>query len=171
MTTDLNLNHHIIEPVAEAVAVVEDQVEKRVGMLPETAHKLFLAGLGAVMLAQDEIVKLWESMRSSVEERGRDWRERSESFAHDLIERGDKFQVDRRQRIDEVMQSRREQITRRREEVMQRVNARVDEAAHKLVERVNLPTKDAFEDLNKQLGSLGRKLDKMRREQEKAVAA
>jgi polyhydroxyalkanoate synthesis regulator phasin len=65
-----------------------------------------------------------------------------------------------------MAEERRAQLKERRQELTQRVDQRVEELLH----RINIPTKDSIEELSKSLGSLGRKVDKLRREQEKSIA-
>ena len=116
-----------------------------------TAHKAFQLGLGAVVVVSGEIVDMYHGMNE---------------FADKLVERGGKIEEENKERVAGVWKERRNQT----KETVSRVEDSINGRAEALINKMNLPTSNDIQSLNKQITSLSRKVDKMRKEQE-AVAA
>lgn len=99
----------------------------------ESAGKIWLAGLGAMALAEEEGSK----------------------FFRKLVERGEEFQDKGRERLDEV----RERAEKRWEEIGDNFDKKVAEA----MERLGVPTKDEVKELNERLEKLNAKLEEVKR--------
>ena len=156
--------------VADEVVEVEEitaEFETRLTKVRETAHKGFLAYIGAFAMAADEVVELSKTAREQFNTRIEETRGNTDTLASNMIERGTNFQTDARKRIDEVLEGRRGTLNEQTEKVVNVVEKRVEE----LLARVNLPTKDSIEQLNKRINSLGRKIDKVRKDQETILSA
>lgn len=132
-----------IEVVTEEIETTTWETTRK--QIAEYSRKLFLASLGAVGMAQDNLNEAWES---------------SQKFADKLVERGETFEEKNLRRARKEAQ---EQV----EEVMDKGKSRFDETVETVITRLQLPTRNTIADLEKQIASLGRKIDRIRKEQDK----
>lgn len=132
-----------IEVVTEEIETTTWETTRK--QIAEYSRKLFLASLGAVGMAQDNLSEAWES---------------SQKFADKLVERGETFEEKNLRRARKEAQ---EQV----EEVMDKGKSRFDETVETVITRLQLPTRNTIADLEKQIASLGRKIDRIRKEQDK----
>jgi poly(hydroxyalkanoate) granule-associated protein len=116
--------------------VVEEAIgkEERSPLLG-TARKVLLAGIGAVVLAQEEI----------------------EDFVNKLVERGEIAEKDGRKLVNEVM-DKRKRGAEKAEDVLAR---RVQE----ILARMNVPTKADIEVLGNKIAALNAKVDELKKNQ------
>lgn len=156
----------IVEEVEDVVEEVKANTESVVATVVDTANKLYFASLGAVSYAQEEIVGFSKNVYGEVETRIEKFRSESDTFAEDLISRGETFQADARTRIEDVIKARRTDV----ESIASDATKPFDGAFDAVMSNFNLPSQDSIEELNKKIGSLGRKIDNLRRAQEKAMA-
>ena len=157
----------IVKEVEDVVEEVKVGTESVVATVVDTANKLYLASLGAVSYAQEEIVEVSKSVYGEFEARIEKLRGESDSFADELIARGSTFQADARTRIEDVLNSSRSEV----ESFTNGATKTVDGAFDTVLSNFNIPSQNSIEDLNKKIGSLGRKIDKLRKAQEEAIAA
>ena len=113
----------------ESVKNGADPVERVI----DTAHKVFLAGVGAVALAQDETVELF----------GR------------LVERGESVEEEGREALKKARERRAEQVGEAEEELDKRVE--------ELLRRMNMPTQSDVQKLDKKLTALSKKVDELKK--------
>jgi poly(hydroxyalkanoate) granule-associated protein len=104
-------------------------------MLLETARKFFLAGLGAAMLAQDEMVDL----------------------ANKLVERGEATQEKRRKMVDDFVSERRKQS----KEAVKRAEKDFGKQMEQVLHRLNMPTRSEVKALNRKITRLTKKVDEL----------
>lgn len=95
-------------------------------------RRVLMAGIGAVVLAQDEI----------------------EDFVNKLVERGEVAEKDGRTLIDELRQ--------RRQEKAQKAEADLEKRLESMMERANLPHKKDLEELSAKIATLAEKVDELK---------
>ena len=136
--------------MAEKIEVVEEKAEEGRRAFMETAHKLLLASIGAVAVAQEEV----------------------ESFVNRLIERGEIAEKDGRKMIDDIRQRRKEAQEKAQDQAKD-ARSQVDKRIEEMLERLNVPTKSDIEKLSQKITRLSKKVDELKKEQEaeKAEAA
>lgn len=103
--------------------------ERKADSLADAMCKAFLAGIGALDLAREEVEKTVER----------------------LAARGEKARRERRERLREALARRRARLGR--------LEAKVDRGLNALVRRLNVPTKGDIEALNAKVEELSRKID------------
>lgn len=95
-------------------------------------HKVLLASIGAVALAQEEI----------------------EDFVNKLVERGEIAEKDGRKLVREVMDRRKKDA----EKAEDQLNRRIED----ILTRMNVPTKSDIEMLGEKVAALGKKVDEIK---------
>jgi len=131
-----------IEIVTEEVETSWETTRKQIA---DYSRKFFLASLGVVGMAQDNLNDAWKS---------------SQKFADKLVERGETFE-------EKNLRRARKQVEEQGEEVVEKAKNRFDETIETVINRLQLPTRNTITDLEKQIAALGRKIDRIRKEQEK----
>jgi polyhydroxyalkanoate synthesis regulator phasin len=131
-------------------------MQERVGaayhFVIEGVQKTVYAGLGVVDLAQEELKKAWAG---------------SNTFAGKLVDRGKSASEERRKMINARMERGQDQA----KDLGKKANETFDKYADAVLTRANLPSSSSIQDLSKQVNTLGRKVDRLRKEQEEKVAA
>lgn len=127
--------------MAEKIEVMEEELTGENGHNPilDMAHKVLLAGVGAISLTQEEV----------------------EKFVNKLVERGEIAEKDGRKMIKDIMERRRKQAEDVRSETEEKVDKRLDE----MLTRLNVPTRDDIDALSKQIATLTRKVDALQKAQ------
>ena len=125
----------------------ENLFEKVVG----TVRTTVMVGIGAADLTQEKIVNLWSG---------------SIGFVSDLAERGESVSEDRREQVNDQVEKRQELI----KDLSEKAGESFDKYSEAVLTRANIPTSEDIEGLSKQVSSLSRKVDKVSKEQQKAVA-
>lgn len=138
------------------VQIEIEQQEERVKNAYETvynaAHKVVLAGLGLVSLAQEELGDLFE---------------KGEDFTNKLVERGTGVEKDGREMFNKMMKEQRKQVKK----TVNKAEDRVGGYSEDILTRFHVPTSSDIEDLSKKVASLSRKVDRLRKAQEEEVVA
>lgn len=149
--------------MTEEVKVMEDTIVKEANALVDMARKVFLAGIGAVVVAQESVTEFMSDTKTPVNK----FVEDVEVFVNKLVERGEIAEKEGRQLIDELLEKRKNTAEKMAESAKSALNGNengivghVDE----LVNRLNLPTKDDFDALTKRISQLGRKVDQLQDE-------
>jgi poly(hydroxyalkanoate) granule-associated protein len=116
--------------VAEIELEAPEEVESNplLGM----AHKVLLAGIGAVALTQAEI----------------------ERFVAKLVERGEIAEQDGKRLVSDVMERRKKEAKRAEEEL--------DKRLEDLLGRMNVPTKADLDGLSAKISALSKKVDELK---------
>jgi poly(hydroxyalkanoate) granule-associated protein len=131
---------------------VETSWETTRKQIADYSRKMFLASLGVVGMAQDNINDAWTS---------------SQKFADKLVERGETFEEKNLRRARNAGKDAQEQV----EGVMEKGKSRFDETVESVINRLQLPTRSTISELEKQIASLGRKIDRIRKEDKTAPTA
>lgn len=129
--------------VAEEIEIMEEEFTEAGGTLLEGLRRILLAGIGAVVVAQEEI----------------------EDFVDKLVERGEIAEKDGRKLVTDVMESRRESV----KEGTQKATDELDKRIESLLERLNLPTRSEIEKLTNKIGELNKKVDELKKQQSKSA--
>ncbi len=112
----------------------EDVIEEVRRPLVETVHKVLLAAVGAVALAQDEL----------------------EDFVNKLVERGEIAEKDGRAMIRDLREKRRKKEAAAEEAF--------DSQIEELMDRLDVPTKSDIEELSARIAELSEKVDQLKQE-------
>jgi poly(hydroxyalkanoate) granule-associated protein len=137
--------------MSEYTQNIQEQVENSYNFVTGTVHKTFLFGLGAVALAQDEIIDLWKN---------------GDEIANKLVERGEEVSRKRREQISELVEKPQAQV----KDVTKKAEESFEKYSDQVLTRINMPSVEDFEGLTKKFGTLNRKIDKALREQKESVA-
>ena len=110
--------------------LLENEEQNRVVVL---SHKLFLAGLGAVVLVQDEFGKM----------------------ASRFVEQGEETEKQSRKAVNKLMETRRKEARQMARQARKEANKRLETTLH----AINVPTRSDIDKLNRKLTQLNKKLD------------
>lgn len=129
--------------MAEVEIIVEETIEE-----PEPnpffnlAHRVLLAGIGAVALTQEEI----------------------EKFVNRLVDRGEIAEQDGRKMLKDVMERRRskaEEVDAEVEEAVDSAGSEVDRRIESILHKMNVPTKTDINALSEKITMLSEKVDQL----------
>jgi poly(hydroxyalkanoate) granule-associated protein len=125
--------------MTEAV-VVETEVVEEKQVLPfvDFAHKTFQAGLGVIVLTQEEIEHLFEK----------------------FVERGEVAEKEGRKMLNEMMEHRKKQA----EDTVAGAQDELETSIERVLHRMNVPTKADITNLNKKVTALTKKVDDLLKE-------
>ena len=115
------------------VVVEEAPVEEERRPFAEITHKVLLAGIGAVALAQEEI----------------------EAFVNKLVERGELAEKDGRKMVKDVMEKRKKEAAKAEDQLDKRLEV--------LLDRMNVPTKNDIDALSAKITALTKKVDELKK--------
>jgi poly(hydroxyalkanoate) granule-associated protein len=107
----------------------------------DMARKVLLAGIGAVALAQEEV----------------------EEFVGKLIDRGAIAEKDGRKLINDIIEKRKKKV----EETADSAEEELDKRIEGLLDRLNVPTKSDIEALSAKIVALTKKVDDLKKAQDK----
>lgn len=122
----------------QTVKDTAESVEK--SPLVNLAHKVLLAGVGAVGLAQDEV----------------------EEFIDRLVDRGQIAEDEGKKVVRDVL-DKRKKLFERRADAARHVGGDLEQRVAEAIDRLNIPTKDEIEALNDKITALTRKLDELKK--------
>lgn len=124
------------------IEILEEKLEELEGnRLFEAARKVLLAGIGALALSKQEI----------------------EEFVERLVERGEIAEGDGRKLVNEVLDKRSKQARRSAKRAEKGLDKRMEELLHSM----NVPTKADIDKLSRKVATLSRKVDELKKAQEK----
>jgi poly(hydroxyalkanoate) granule-associated protein len=112
-----------------------------------SAHKVWLAGLGALSMAEEESGKLFKS----------------------LIKRGEDVEKRGKDRVDKAMETV-SGVKTVAESYWETFEGVVDDKVTAVIHRLGVPTKDEIEDLTKKVEDLTQSIDKLRSKEAKPAA-
>ena len=138
--------------MSEKLQGMQDQAQNVYGKVYGTAHKTFLASVGVVAWAQDEIVDLWVN---------------GSEFAGKLVVRGEEVSQARQAQISEIIDKNQAQV----KGAANKTTETLDKYSEQVLTRVNvkLPTVEDLEAINKKVASLARKFNKTAKEQQEVL--
>jgi poly(hydroxyalkanoate) granule-associated protein len=128
----------VVQDVPEQAEEREEQV------LQETAHRFFLASIGAMALAQD-MLSTWVTR---------------------LIERGEAAEQEGRRMMRSRMEKRKHQVRKlaqKQEKVAADADAELRAEVENLLDRMNVPTKSDIDALGAQVAELTKKVDGLKK--------
>lgn len=118
--------------MAEKIEFTET-VEENVHVLVETGHKVVLAGLGVVTLAQEELTELFNN----------------------LVERGTSTEQKTRKMVNEQVETRQKDVRKATKRVESEVEKRFEDVLH----RMNIPSKSDIDKLSRKVTTLNKKVN------------
>ena len=130
---------------------LEEAVPNMFQKVAGTVRSTLMVGIGAVDFTQEKVVNLLDSTLE---------------FVGELEERGETVSEERREQIGGEVDKRQEQI----KDLSGKATESFDKYSEVVLTRVNMPTSEDIEGLSKQVSSLSRKVDKVRKEQQEAAA-
>jgi len=133
---------------------VSERASNTFNFVTGAAHKTFLVGLGAVAMTRDG---LQGAVKNANDMTGK------------LAERGETVSTERREKVSTLVQNRRSDVREVAGKMGNKVETAVSDSSDKVLTRVNIPTTENVEELSKKVGSLNRKIDKMRKEQKEQI--
>ncbi len=119
------------------IEIIEEEVKEASNTLLETVRRVLMAGVGAVVLAQEEI----------------------EEFVNKLIDRGEIAEKDGRKLINEIVDKRKKKA----QESTQNAQEEVDKRLEGLLDRLNIPTKSDIDALNAKVTELTSKVEDLKK--------
>jgi len=119
------------------IEIIEEDVNEEPNALLETARRVLMAGVGVVVLAQEEI----------------------EEFVNKLIERGEIAEKDGRKLINEVIEKRKNQA----QETKQATQEEFDKRLESILDRLNVPTRGDIDKLNTKVTELTAKVEELKK--------
>lgn len=146
----------------EEITITEESAESRAAALLDAVRKVFLASIGAAKAAQEEVTGLVTDTENYINKVV----EESETFVNKLIDKGAIAESDGRQLISDMMEKRKSAVEESREKAQSGVDRRIED----VLSRFNVPTKTDLDELSKKIGQLNRKVDNLKKVQEKALA-
>ncbi len=131
--------------MAEVEVVIEESVDGReANPFLQIAHRVLLAGIGAVALAQEEI----------------------EEFVDRLVERGEIAEKDGRKILSDVLERRRRRVEETEDEIVaaaESAGSEIDSRIEGILHRMNVPTKSDIDSLSDKIATLTEKVDQLKR--------
>lgn len=128
--------------MTEEIEIVE---EETLGTAPfiSTVRRILMAGVGAVVLAQEEV----------------------EEFVQKLVERGELAEQDGRKLVTDLREKRKSAQDSTQERV-QETGATVDRGMENMLGRMNIPSKSDIETLSEKIAALSEKVDELKAQNE-----
>ncbi len=128
----------------------EEAGESLFNKVAGTVRSTLMVGIGAADMTQEKVINAWK---------------KSNELVADMAERGESVSHKRREQIGDQVEKRQGQI----KDLSGKATESFDKYSEVVLTRVNMPTHDDVEGLSKQVSSLSRKVDKVRKEQQEAV--
>lgn len=147
----------------DQIEAVEDAVQEEATALLDTARKVLMASVGAVVMAGESAEKQFGSFFKDVE-----------TFVGKLVERGEIAEKDGRQLIADVVEKRTatlKQLTGQARETAESAEEATSGRIDSLITRLNVPTKSDIDTLTKKIGTLNRKVDQLKKAQKAVIKA
>jgi len=119
------------------IEIIEEEVNDEPNALLETVRRVLMAGVGVVVLAQEEV----------------------EEFVNKLIERGEIAEKDGRKLINEVIENRKKQA----QDTKQATQEEFDKRLEGLLDRLNVPTRGDINKLNAKVTELTAKVEELKK--------
>jgi poly(hydroxyalkanoate) granule-associated protein len=123
--------------VKKTGAEVKAEAEMKESSLAGAAHRVLLASVGAVVLAQEEI----------------------EDFVNRLVEKGEIAEKDGKKLVKDILERRKKETAK----VEKEVDDRIESIVEKVLGRMNVPTKSDIDALSKKIGELSQKVEDLKK--------
>lgn len=138
--------------MTDKVIVVEDTTKEKVN-LTEVAQKVLHLGLGAAVIAQEEVVTLFEKAQSKVQQMVEQTQQDASELVDKMVERGTSVEEDSRQRVNGFVKERKKQVNK--------AQNTFEDQIERVLHRMNVPTKNDIEKLEKKLTTLTKKVNEL----------
>jgi poly(hydroxyalkanoate) granule-associated protein len=119
------------------IEIIVEEINDEPNALLETVRRVLMAGVGVVVLAQEEV----------------------EEFVNKLIERGEIAEKDGRKLISEVVENRKKQA----QDTKQATQEEFDKRLESILDRLNVPTRGDIDTLNTKVTELTAKVEKLKK--------
>jgi len=119
------------------IEIIEEEINEEPNALLETVRRVLMAGVGVVVLAQEEV----------------------EEFVNKLIERGEIAEQDGRKLINDVVENRKKQAA----DTKQATQEEFDKRLEGLLDRLNVPTRGDINTLNDKVTELTAKVEELKK--------
>ena len=119
------------------IEIIEEEVSEESNALLDAVRRVLMAGIGAVVLAQEEV----------------------EEFVNKLIDRGEIAEKDGRKLINEVVEKRKKKA----QDTTHTAQDEVDKRLEGLLDKLNIPTKGDFDALNAKVTELTAKVETLKK--------
>ena len=123
-------------------ATIEVEVEEKTNSLPsvvvDNVHKVFLVGLGAAAMAQDELVSLLDK----------------------FVEQGESTEKKARESVSEMVESRKKNVEDANKRAEKEMNSRIEGALN----RPNIPSRSEIKALDTKITKLSKKIDELNKQ-------
>lgn len=119
------------------IEIIEEEVNSEPNALLDAVRRVLMAGIGAVVLAQEEV----------------------EEFVNKLIERGEIAEKDGRKLINEVVEKRKKKAQETTHSAQEEIDKRFDS----VLDRLNIPTKGDIDALNAKVTELTDKVESLKK--------
>jgi poly(hydroxyalkanoate) granule-associated protein len=117
------------------IEVEEEKGTNLPGLVVGNVHKLFLVGLGAAAMAQDELASLLEK----------------------FVEQGEETEKKVVDSVNEMLDERKKEAEKANKRAEKELNKRMESVLH----RLNMPTRAEIRSLNNKITKLSKKLDEL----------
>ena len=129
---------------------VSERASNTFNFVTGAAHKTLLVGLGAMAMTRD-------GLQGAVKN--------ANDMSVKLAERGETVSSERREQVTTLVKNRRSDVRG----AAGKMGTAVSDNSDKVLTRVNIPTFENVDEISKKVGSLSRKIDKMRKEQKEQI--
>lgn len=119
------------------IEIIEEEVSEESNALLDAVRRVLMAGIGAVVLAQEEV----------------------EEFVNKLIDRGEIAEKDGRKLINEVVEKRKKKA----QDTTHTAQDEVDKRLEGLLDKLNIPTKGDIDALNAKVTELTAKVETLKK--------
>ncbi len=119
------------------IEIIEEELNEEPNTLLDTVRRVLMAGVGVVVLAQEEV----------------------EEFVNKLIERGEIAEKDGRKLINDVFENRKQQA----QETKQATQEEIDKRLERILDRLNVPTRSDIDMLNAKVTELTEKVEELKK--------
>lgn len=145
--------------------------KKKGGEVPreiaDSAHRVWLAGLGALSRAQDEGGKFFRQLV----EKGSELEGRGREKVEELVGKARDAASGARDKVEEARTKARTEVESRGEELSSQISRVVDERVEKLLHRMGVPTRQEIQILTERVEALNRQVEKGQAAETPAKAA
>lgn len=119
------------------IEIIEEEINEESNTLLDAVRRVLMAGIGAVVLAQEEV----------------------EEFVNKLIDRGEIAEKDGRKLINEVVEKRKKKA----QDTTHSAQDEVDKRLEGILDRLNIPTKSDIDALNAKVTELTDKVESLKK--------
>lgn len=121
--------------MSEKIEVIEEEVEETGSSLLAGVRRVLMAGVGAVVLAQEDV----------------------EEFVKKLVDRGEIAEKDGRKLVDDILEKRKGRAQKAEDALETRIEG--------LLDRMNVPSKSDIDELSKKITLLAQKVDELKKKE------